>query len=57
MAKAISTASSSTCTWLILCVWVDEAPRFLGFAVAFEGNWSVKVTCLPFFLSSDGRLS
>ena len=25
MASGISTASSSTCTWLMLCVWLDEA--------------------------------
>ena len=40
--------SSSTCTWLILWVWVDKAPWFLRFFVACEGNWSIKVTCLPF---------
>ena len=48
MANDVSMASMSMCTWLILCVWVDEAPWFLGFSVACEGNWSVKVTCLPF---------
>ena len=30
MANAVSTASSSTCKWLMLCVWLDEALGSLG---------------------------
>ena len=48
IANVISIAFSSTCMWLMLCVWLDEGHIFIGLAVAYEGNWSVKVTCLPF---------
>ena len=48
MANVVSPASLSTCTFLMLRVWFDEAPSLLGFAMACEGNWSVNVTCLPF---------
>ena len=54
IAIVVSTASSSTWTRFKLCVWLNEAPWFLGLVVAWDGNWLEKDTCLPFLLSVVG---